>query len=51
MSDDAIEAGILENIRLGYVEFAGVGEDGKMRYRLTAEGEKRVTQLLEDNNG
>lgn len=47
MSDNekAAEALIWENIRLGYMELVGVGEDGQMRYRLTEAGQERVEQV------
>lgn len=40
------EAVILENVRLGLMEFASVGEDGAMRYRLTPAGVARIERLL-----
>lgn len=43
---EEIEALILENVRLGYIEFAGVGPSGEIRYRLTESGKARVKRLL-----
>jgi hypothetical protein len=47
MSDDekAAEALIWENVRLGYMELVGVGEDGQMRYRLTEAGQQRIDRV------
>jgi hypothetical protein len=44
---DPMEEGISENLRLGYIELVGVGEDGEVRYRLTPKGEARVKTLIE----
>jgi hypothetical protein len=42
----AVEASVAENVRLGYMEVWGVGDDGQVRYRLTPAGEARVEALL-----
>lgn len=39
------EQGIAENVRLGYMEVAGVDEDGEVLYRLTPEGEARIEAM------
>jgi hypothetical protein len=51
MTDDdkAAEALIWENVRLGYMEMIGVGEDGQVRYRLTPAGVARAERLMESS--
>lgn len=44
----AVDAAILENIRLGRMEFAGE-EDGEPTYRLTEAGKAHVEHLMQSN--
>lgn len=50
MTPDDVEAFVIENIRLGYMEFAGIDPDGDFRYRLTEAGERRAEELLGMND-
>lgn len=51
--DDAdreyLEAVMLGLVADGYLELAGVGTDGEIRYRLTPAGEARVRAMLAEN--
>jgi hypothetical protein len=40
-----IEAGMGENVRLGYMEIVGVDESGQPTYRLTEAGKRRVEAM------
>jgi hypothetical protein len=40
-----IDEAILENLRLGYFEEVGLGDDGEMRYRLTDKGRRYVENM------
>lgn len=42
----AAESLILEMVRDGLIEFAGLSDDGEFRYRLTEAGERRAEQLV-----
>lgn len=44
----AVDALIAENIALGFMEVTGVDQDGGVTYRLTAAGERRVRDLLNE---
>ncbi len=44
-NNSAVEAFIWKNIRLGYMELVGVGEDGELMYRITPAGEARVEAM------
>lgn len=45
-TESATESLILKNVRLGYMEFAGVDASGAVTYRLTDAGRKRAEELL-----
>jgi hypothetical protein len=40
-----IDEAILENLRLGYFEEVGLGDDGEMLYRLTDKGRRYVENM------
>lgn len=42
----AVEEGLAENLRLGYIEVAGVDADGQTTYRMTETGIQHVEQAL-----
>lgn len=44
----AVEAQIIENIRRGYVEFAGVSDDGQLTFRMTEAGRRHVEEMIGD---
>lgn len=44
--ENATEALILENVERGFMEFAGIAEDGSFLYRLTDAGKAHVESLL-----
>lgn len=43
---DEVQAGIEENIQLGYIELAGTDADGQPTYRMTEAGIRHVEQML-----
>ena len=45
-SDSQIEEAMEENVRLGFMEHAGIGEDGEQRYRMTEAGTREVEKIL-----
>lgn len=51
LSDEELLETLQENIRQGYIEEAGVGPDGEMRYRLTAAGMHRAQSILDEFGG
>ncbi len=47
MTPDEVEEAIAENIRLGYIEAAGVNEDGEPVYRVSDAGKAHLRSLME----
>ena len=46
--EPAVAAGMIENLRRGFLEVAGRDEDGVLGFRLTAEGKAHVENMIGD---